>query len=63
MRASLRARIIDYDITGFVGEAFTKIAGLERNMNLERKLLARFKCTGIYPLDRNIFSDIDYLGC
>jgi len=54
MRANVGARITDYDIAGLVGEAFTKVARLDI-------AVSGFKCTGIYPFDRNIFSDIDYL--
>ncbi|XP_036146776.1 uncharacterized protein LOC118646934 [Monomorium pharaonis] len=54
MRANAGARITDYDIAGLVGEAFTKVARLDI-------AVSGFKCTGIYPFDKNIFSDIDYL--
>lgn len=50
------ARITDYDIASLVRETFTKVARLEI-------AAPNFKCTKIYPLDRNIFLDIDYLGC
>lgn len=50
----LGLKIIDRDICGLVGTAFTKICRME---------LAKsgFQCTGIYPLNRNIFSDLDFL--
>jgi len=56
IRANAGARITDYDIAGLVGEAFTKVARLDI-------AVSGFKCTGIYPFDKNIFSDIDYLPC
>lgn len=56
IRANAGARITDYDIAGLVGEAFTKVARLDI-------AVSGFKCTRIYPFDKNIFSDIDYLPC
>lgn len=56
IRANAGTRITDYDIAGLVGEAFTKVARLDI-------AVSGFKCTGIYPFDKNIFSDIDYLLC
>lgn len=46
MGTNAEAPITDYDIAGFVREAFTKVNRLEI-------AVSGFKCTGIYPLDRN----------
>lgn len=54
LRANAGARITDYDIAGLVGEAFTKVARLDI-------AVSGFKCTGIYPFNKSIFSDLDYL--
>jgi len=48
MRANAGARITD--IASLIGEAFIKVAQLEM-------AVSDFKYTGIYPFDRNIFSD------
>lgn len=55
MRTNAGSRITDYDIAGLVKEAFTKVARLDI-------AVSGFKCTGIYPFDRHIFSDLDYLA-
>jgi hypothetical protein len=55
MRANAGSRITDYDIAGLVNEAFTKVARLDI-------AISGFKCTGISPFDRHIFSDFDYLA-
>ncbi|KAJ8962215.1 hypothetical protein NQ318_018187 [Aromia moschata] len=54
MRANAGARITDYDIAGLVNGAYTKVARLEI-------AVSGFKCTGICPFNKNIFSDLDYL--
>ena len=54
MRISPGAKITDYDISGLVQSGFTKVARLEIAQS-------GFKCTGIFPLGRNIFCDLDYL--
>lgn len=54
MRANAGARLTDYDIAGLVAEAFKKVARLEIAE-------AGFRCTGIHPFDKNIFTDLDYL--
>ncbi|GBP19771.1 Pogo transposable element with KRAB domain [Eumeta japonica] len=54
MRANARSRKTDYDIAGLVNKAFTKVARMEI-------AVSGFICTGIYPFDRNLFSDLDYL--
>lgn len=55
MRTNAGSRITDYDIAGLVNEAFIKVARLDI-------AASGFKCTGIYPFDRNVFSDLDYLA-
>lgn len=55
MRTNAGSRITDYDIAGLVSEAFTKVARLDI-------AASGFKCTGIYPFDRHLFSDLDYLA-
>lgn len=55
MRANAGSRITDYDIAGLVNEAFTKVARLDI-------AVSGFKCTGIHPFDRHLFSDLDYLA-
>ena len=54
MRMNPGAKITDYDISGQVSSAFTKAARLEIAQS-------GLKCTGIFPLGRNIFSNLDYL--
>ncbi|XP_052752615.1 uncharacterized protein LOC128201064 [Galleria mellonella] len=54
MRQNPGARITDYDIAALVNSAFVKAARLEIAQN-------GFKCTGIYPFNREIFSDLDFL--
>jgi hypothetical protein len=49
------ARLTEYDVTGLVNTVFTKVAILEIAQN-------GFHCTGIQPLDLEIFSDLDFLG-
>lgn len=55
MRTNAGCRITDYDIAGLVKEAFTKVAQLDI-------AISGFKFTGIYPFDRHVFSDLDYLA-
>lgn len=45
-----------YDIAGCVGVAF------ERSMS-PSNIKSRFKETGIYPIDRNVFTANDFLSC
>ncbi|KMQ85085.1 jerky-like protein [Lasius niger] len=54
MRQNPGARITDYDIAALVDSSFTKAARLEIAQN-------GFKCTKIYPFNREIFSDIVFL--
>ncbi|CAG4974800.1 unnamed protein product [Parnassius apollo] len=55
MRTNAGCRISDYDIAGLVKEAFIKVARLD-------VAVSGFKCTGIHPFDRHLFSDLDYLA-
>ncbi|XP_071635524.1 uncharacterized protein [Temnothorax longispinosus] len=55
MRQNPGARLTEYDIAGLVNTAFTKVARLDIAQN-------GFRCTGIQPFDRDIFSDLDFLG-
>jgi hypothetical protein len=55
MRQNPGARLTEYDIAGLVNTAFTKVARLDITQN-------GFRCTGIQPFDRDIFSDLDFLG-
>lgn len=54
MRRNPAARITDYDIAALVDEAFSRAARLDIAQN-------GFKCTGIYPFNPEIFTDIDFL--
>lgn len=55
MRRNPFQRITEFEIAALVGTAFTKICRME---------LAKsgFECSGIYPLNPNIFTDLDFLG-
>ncbi|CAK1588229.1 unnamed protein product [Parnassius mnemosyne] len=55
IRTNAGCRITDYDIAGLVKEAFIKVARLDI-------AVSGFKCTGIHPFDRHLFSDLDYLA-
>jgi hypothetical protein len=55
MRQNPGARLTEYDVAGQVNTAFTKVARLEIAQN-------GFRCTGIQLFDREIFSDLDFLG-
>lgn len=54
MRRNPAARITDYDIAALVDEAFSRAARLDIAQN-------GFKCTGIYPFNPDIFTDVDFL--
>ncbi|CAG5012050.1 unnamed protein product [Parnassius apollo] len=54
MKRNPAARITDYDIAALVDEAFSRAARLDIAQN-------GFKCTGIYPFNPEIFTDIDFL--
>ena len=55
MRQNPGARLTEYDVAGQANTAFTKVARLEIVQN-------GFRCTGIQPFDREIFSDLDFLS-
>lgn len=55
MRQNPGARLTEYDIAGLVSTAFAKVAKLDIVQN-------GFRCTGIQPFNRDIFSDLDFLG-
>lgn len=50
----LGLKISEQDICGLVNKAFTAVCRMELAKSA-------FKCTGIYPFNRNIFKDIDFL--
>lgn len=54
MRANSGARITEYEIAAMVSQAFTRVARLD---------IAKsgFQCSGIVPLNPNIFTDLDFL--
>lgn len=54
MRTNSGARITEYEIAAMVSQAFTRVARLD---------IAKsgFQCTGILPLNENIFTDLDFL--
>jgi hypothetical protein len=49
------AQLTEYDVAGLFNTVFTKVARLEIAQN-------GFRCTGIQPFDREIFSYLDFLG-
>ena len=55
MRQNPGDRLTEYDVVGLVNTAFTKVARPEIAQN-------GFRCTGIQPFHREIFSDLDFLG-
>ncbi|CAH1987730.1 unnamed protein product [Acanthoscelides obtectus] len=55
MRANPAIRISEYEIAGFVAIAFNRVSRMDIAVN-------GFHCTGIHPFDRNIFSDLDFIG-
>lgn len=55
MRQNPFMRISDYEIAGLVNDAFTKIC----RMDLSKK---GFECSGIYPLNSQIFTDLDFIA-
>ena len=54
MRKNPFCRITDYEVAGLVNSAFTRICRME----LAKK---GFECTGIYPFNPNVFTELDYL--
>jgi len=55
MRQNSGARLTENDVAGLVNTVFTKVVRLQIAPN-------SFRCTGIQPFDREIFSDLDFLG-
>lgn len=55
MRANPGLRINDYDIAKLVADAYKQVCRLDIAEN-------GFKCTGIYPINPQIFSDLDFMG-
>lgn len=55
MRQNPGARLTVYDVAELTNIAFTKAARLEIAQS-------GFRCTGIQPFNRNMFSDLDFLG-
>lgn len=54
MRSNPGARIPYFDIAALVNSAFSKAARLDIAQS-------RFKCSGIYPFERDIFTELDFL--
>ncbi|XP_030757952.1 uncharacterized protein LOC115883699 [Sitophilus oryzae] len=50
----LGLKITVQEISGLVGSAFSKICRMELAQSA-------FQCTGIYPLNKNIFTELDFL--
>lgn len=55
MRSNPGVRISEYEIAGLVASAFNRVSRIDIVIN-------GFRCTGIHPFNRNIFTDLDYLG-
>jgi len=55
MRQNPGARLTEYDEARLVNTTFTKVARLEIAQN-------GFRCIGIKPFDREIFTDLNFLG-
>lgn len=55
MRKYPNMKITLKDIAGLVNSAFSRICRMELAQS-------GFECTGIYPLNRNVFSDLDFAG-
>lgn len=54
MRSSSLMKITPYDIAGLFNKAYSKVATMTN-------AVAGFKDTGIYPMNPDVFTDIDYL--
>ncbi|XP_067216924.1 uncharacterized protein [Linepithema humile] len=54
MRANAGVRISEYEIVSFVAKSFNQVARLQI-------ATSGFQCTGIYPYNPNIFTDLDFL--
>lgn len=55
MRANAGTRINDYDIAKLVDESYKRVCRLDIAVN-------GFSCTGIFPFNPEIFTDLDYMG-
>lgn len=53
LRTNPGLTVSQYQVAQLIGEAYTRAAVLANAMN-------GFKKTGIWPVDRNVFSDVDY---
>lgn len=56
MRKNPGLRISDYDVAGVMHDAYKKVCNLKIVEN-------GFNCTGIYPLNPNIFTENDFTPC
>ncbi|KAJ4427599.1 hypothetical protein ANN_25247 [Periplaneta americana] len=54
MRKNPAARITEYEIASLVGDAFARVSRAEIAVK-------GFQCTGIHPLNPNVFTELDYL--
>lgn len=54
IRSNSCARISDFDVAALVNSAFSKAARLDIAQS-------GFKCSGIYPFNRDIFTELDFL--
>ncbi|KAJ4437385.1 hypothetical protein ANN_17529, partial [Periplaneta americana] len=54
MRKNPAARITEYEIASLVGDAFARVSQAEIAVK-------GFQCTGIHPLNPNVFTELDYL--
>lgn len=55
MRSNPAIRISEYEIAGLVASAFNRVSRMDIAVN-------GFRCTGIHPFDRSVFSDLDFMG-
>ncbi|KAK9720560.1 hypothetical protein QE152_g21972 [Popillia japonica] len=55
MRSYPGVRISEYEIAGFVASAFTRVSRMDI-------AISGYRCTGIHPFNRNVFSDVDFIG-
>lgn len=54
MRSNAGLRISEYEIAGFVASAFNRVSPVDFGVR-------GFQCTSIYPFNRNIFDDSEFL--
>ncbi|KAK9694400.1 DDE superfamily endonuclease [Popillia japonica] len=55
MRSYPDVRISEYEIAGFASSAFTRVSRMDI-------AISGYRCTGIHPFNRNVFSDVDFIG-